>query len=178
MRSAESAEVRSQMSDVRDQLSVIGERRAAAFAEATACHGVEIQKPKVEGEAKDQSLFIAGINDLESEGGNGSAGQIRDNVDPNLGEVYQLHHARAHGYGRVEGAAGNGADGECANHHGHTDGQPVERVVRRALGRGDVEHNKSERKSEDKLRYQGCGKIRNLHWCAALAATQDGHQRA
>jgi hypothetical protein len=132
---------------------------------------------KREGEAKDQSLFIAGINDLESEGGNGSAGQIRDKVDPNLGEVYQLHHARAHGHGRVEGAAGNGADGECANHHGHTDGQPVEGVVRRALGRGDVEHNKSERKSEDKLGYQGCGNIHNLHWSAALAAKEDGHQR-
>src|ERR1700680_831528 len=130
-----------------------------------------------EGEAKDQSLFIAGINDLESEGGNGSAGQIRDNVDPNLGEVYQLHHARAHGYGRVKGAAGNGADGECANHDGHTDGQPVEGVVRRALGRGDIEHDKSERKSEDKLRYQGCGNIRNLHRSAALAAKEDGHQR-
>ena len=160
---------------------MIGERRAAAFAifrygvpRATACRGVEIQKSKVEGEAKDQSLFVAGINDLESEGGNGSADQIRDNVDPNLGELYQLHHARAHGYGRVEGAAGDGADGECADHHGHTDGQPVEGVVRRAFGSGDVEHNESERKSEDKLRYERCGNIRNLHWSAALAAKEDG----
>src|SRR5260370_24420481 len=169
MRSAESAEVRSQMSDVRDQLSVIGERRAAAFAEATACHGVELRKSKVEGEAKDQSLFVAGINDLESEGGNGSADQIRDNVDPNLGELYQLHHARAHGYGRVEGAAGDGADGECADHHGHTDGQPVEGGVRRAFGSGDVERNESERKKDNKHRCEGWGNIRNLHWRAALA---------
>src|SRR5438445_11842789 len=87
-----------------------------------------------EGEAKDQSLFVAGINDLEGEGGDGAAGQVRDDVDPNLGEVYQLHHADPHGYRRVEGAPGDGADGECADHHGHTDGQPVERVVRRAFG--------------------------------------------
>ena len=127
-----------------------------------------------EGEAKDQSLFVAGINDPKGEGGDGSAGQIRDNVDPNLGEVYQLHHAGAHGHGRVERAAGDGADRECADHHGHADGQPVEGVVRRAFGRGDVEHNESERKSEDKLRDERCRNIRNLHRSAALAAKEDG----
>src|SRR5229473_2275183 len=129
--------------------------RSGSCAELMVIGSVESEK----GEAKDQSLFVAGINDLESEGGNSSADQIRDDVDPNLGELYQLHHARAHGYGRVEGAAGDGADGECADHHGHTDGQPVEGIVRRAFGSGDVEHNESERKSEDKLCYQRRGHI-------------------
>src|SRR5947207_14431260 len=123
---------------------------------------------------KDQSLSVAGINDPKGEKGEGAAGQIRDNVDPNLGEAYQLHHANAHGYRRVEGAPGDGANGECADHHGHADSQPVEGVVRRAFGSGDVEHNESERKSEDKLCYERCGNIRNLHRSAALAAKEDG----
>ena len=87
-------------------------------------------------------------------------------MDPNLGEVYQLHHADPHGYGRIEGAARNGADRECADHHGHTDGQPVKGVVRRAFGRSDVEHNKGERKCEEKLRDERRGaygaRTRNL----------------
>src|SRR5438876_11870144 len=37
---------------------------------------------------KDQSLFVAGIKDPKGEGGDCSAGQVRDNVDPNLGEAY------------------------------------------------------------------------------------------
>jgi len=50
------------------------------------------------------------------------------------------------------------------------DGQPVEGVVRRAFGRGDVEHNKGKRESEDKLGDERCRNIRNLHRSAALAA--------
>ncbi len=128
------------------------------------------------GEAKDQSLFVAGINDLESEGGDGSADQIRDNVDPNLGQVYQLHHADAHGYCRIERPARNGANRECTDHHGHTDGQPVKGVVRCAFGRSDVEHNKGERKCEEKLRDERRGNIRDFHRSAALAAKKDGDQ--
>src|SRR5260370_6843925 len=97
------------------------------------------------GEAKDQSLFVAGINDLESEGGDGSADQIRDNVDPNLGQVYQLHHADAHGYCRIERPARNGANRECTDHHGHTDVQPVKGVVRWPFGRTYAAYNNTDR---------------------------------
>src|SRR6266436_9232232 len=83
--------------------------RSGSCAELMVIGSVESEK----GEAKDQSLFVAGINDLESEGGDGSADQIRDNVDPNLGQVYQLHHADAHGYCRIERPARNGANREC-----------------------------------------------------------------
>src|SRR5438034_11325558 len=91
-----------------------------------------------------QLLSVFRIESFEREGGNGCSDELRDEVDPDLRKAHELHYARAYRHGGVERATRDAAHGESAHHHGHADGQPVERIVRRALGRSNIEHNKSE----------------------------------
>ena len=121
-------------------------------------------------------LFVFWTDGLERQGGNGSAGQVSEDMDPDLGEGHKFHDAQSYGNRWVERAAGKATYGEGASHDGHADGQPVERVVGRAFGRGDIEHDKSEGEGEEKLRHECHGNALDFHRGAALAAEKDGDQ--
>ena len=75
------------------------------------------------------SLSIVRVEKLERERGDQGADQVRHNVNPDLREINQFHHANRDRHGRIESAAGNGANGKCSHHHGETDGDCAVDVV-------------------------------------------------
>ena len=96
--------------------------------------------------------FLGLVGEEEDACGNGAADEVGDEMNPNLRRRDDLHDGCADGDGRIERAAGNSADRERAGQHGEADGQAVEGVVLRPLGRRDVEDDIAEREGKEERR--------------------------
>ena len=88
---------------------------------------------------------------LNSKRGRGTAQEVGDQVDDQVGDVGQAHDRGAQADGRVERTARDRPDGERADHDREADGQPVERVARRPLGRRRVQDDVDQGEGEEEL---------------------------
>ena len=72
-------------------------------------------------------------------------------IDDQVGEVRQPHDRGTEADGRIERTARDGSDGEGADHDREADGQSVERVAGRPLGRGRVQDDVDQGEREEEL---------------------------
>lgn len=89
------------------------------------------------------------------EGGDGGAGEFRNQIHAELGEGLEAHDEDAEADGGVEGAAGNAADGDRADEDGEADGEAVEGVAHGGLGGGGVEDDPAQGEGEEELDDEG-----------------------
>src|SRR5690606_31420211 len=94
-------------------------------------------------------LALTEVERIEQQGRGSAPEQVCDEVDPEVRERGKAHQDEADGHSRIEGPAGNSADGVGSDHHGEADGEAVVRVPLVILGRGYVQDDEDERESEE-----------------------------
>lgn len=122
-------------------------------------------------------LFVGRIQEFEGQSSDEGAREFRDDVNPNVREIDQLHQREAERDGGIKRAARDCSDGERADHHRHADGQAVERIAGSVFGGGRIQDNKSERESEEKLGHENQRDVLDFHRHAALAHEKEGDER-